>query len=40
MLAIVRNLAVAQSGALKLTLSTEDGSECRLQRMEMFTSAR
>ena len=33
--------AVAQSGALKLTLSTEDGSEFKLQpSMEMFTSGR
>ena len=40
-LAIARDLAVAQSGALKLTRSTEDGSEFRLQLpMEMFTSGR
>ena len=37
-LAIARDLAVAQGGALKLTRSTEDGSEFRLQLpMEMFT---
>ena len=37
----MRDLALAQSGALKLTLSTEDGSEFRLQLpMEMFTSGR
>ena len=36
-LAIARDLAVAQGGALKLTRSTEDGSEFRLQLpMEMF----
>jgi len=40
-LAIARDLAVAQGGALKLTRSTEDGSEFRLQLpMEMFTSGR
>ena len=40
-LAIARDLAVAQCGALKLTHSTEDGSEFRLQLpMEMFTSGR
>ena len=40
-LAIARDLAVARSGALKLTLSTEDGSEFRLQLpMEIFTSGR
>ena len=38
---MVRDLEVAQSGALKLTLSTEDGSEFRLQLpMEIFTSGR
>ena len=36
-LAIARDLAVAQGGALKLTRSTGDGSEFRLQLpMEMF----
>lgn len=36
-LAIARDLAVAQGGALKLTRSTADGSEFRLQLpMEMF----
>ena len=40
-LAIARDLAVAQGGALKLTSSTEDGSEFRLQLpMEMFTSGK
>ena len=40
-LAIARDLAVAQGGALKLTRSTEDDSEFRLQLpMEMFTSGR
>ena len=40
-LAVARDLAVAQGGALKLTRSTEDGSEFRLQLpMEMFTSGR
>ena len=40
-LAIARDLAVAQGGALKLTRSTEEGSEFRLQLpMEMFTSGR
>ena len=40
-LAIACDLAVAQGGALKLTRSTEDGSEFRLQLpMEMFTSGR
>ena len=40
-LAIARDLAVAQGGALKLSRSTEDGSEFRLQLpMEMFTSGR
>ena len=40
-LAIARDLAVAQCGALKLTHSTKDGSEFRLQLpMEMFTSGR
>ena len=40
-LAIARDLAVVQGGALKLTRSTEDGSEFRLQLpMEMFTSSR
>ena len=38
-LAIARDLAVEQGGALKLTRSTEDGSEFRLQLpMQMFTS--
>ena len=38
-LAIARDLAVAQGGALKLTRSTEDGSEFRLQLpMEMFSA--
>lgn len=38
-LAIARDLAVAQGGALKLTRSTADGSEFRLQLpMEMFAS--
>ena len=38
-LAIARDLAVAQGGALKLTRSTEDGSEFRLQLpMEMFAT--
>ena len=37
-LAIARDLAVAQGGALKLTRSTEDSSEFRLQLpMEIFT---
>ena len=40
-LAIARDLAVAQGGALKLTRSTEDGSEFRRQLpMEMFTCGR
>ena len=40
-LAIARDLAVAQGGALKLTHSTKGGSELRLQLpMEMFTSGR
>ena len=40
-LAIARDLAVTQGGALKLTRSTEDGSEFRLQLpMEMFTSGK
>lgn len=38
-LAIARDLAVAQGGALKLTRSTGDGSEFRLQLpMEMFSA--
>ena len=38
-LAIARDLAVAQGGALKLTRSTADGSEFRLQLpMEMFSA--
>ena len=37
-LAIARDLAVAQGGNLKLTRSTDDGSEFRLQRrIEMFS---
>ena len=40
-LAIARDLAVAQCGALKLTHSTEDSSEFRIQLpMKMFTSGR
>ena len=40
-LAIERDLAVAQGGALKLTHSTEDSSEFRIQLpMKMFTSGR
>ena len=40
-LAIAHDLAVEQGGALKLTRSTEDGSEFRLQlSMEKFTSGR
>ena len=40
-LTIARDLAVEQGGALKLTRSTEESSEFRLQRsMEKFTSGR
>ena len=40
-LAIPHDLAVAQGGALKLTRSTEDGSEFMLEiPMEMFSSGR